>query len=165
DQAEKLLSGLQAIEPDNEEVYIQRAIIYSKKGSQHKAVECWHLALLYTEEYADVYSLLGMEFLFIDEVAQARDTFIKCLEHDAEDQTALYNVVYCYDFLAQHQEAIQFLEEFIDHQPYSEVAWHQLGRQFYTIKDYRKAIEAFDFASIIDERFSGAYIEKGKSYE
>lgn len=165
DQAEKLLNELQAIDPNNDEVYIQRANIYSKKGSHHKAIECLQLALQYTEDYADVYSLLGMEYLFIDEVAQARDTFIKCLEHDAEDQTALYNVVYCYDFLDQHQEAIQFLEEFIDHQPYSEVAWHQLGRQFYTIKDYRKAIEAFDFASIIDERFSGAYIEKGKSYE
>src|SRR5690606_24040525 len=70
-----------------------------------------------------------------------------------------------YDFLDNHTEAIQFLEEFIDHNPYSEVAWHQLGRQYYSVKDYRKAIQAFDFACVIDENFVGAYIEKGKSYE
>ncbi len=165
DKAEKLLNELQHIDPRNDEVYIQRANIFSKKGSHHKAIECLKVALQYTEDFADVYSLLGMEYLFIDEVLDAKEAFIKCLEHDSEDQTALYNVVYCYDFLDNHQEAIEFLEEFIDHNPYSEVAWHQLGRQYYTLKDYRKAIEAFDFACIIDENFVGAYLEKGKSYE
>lgn len=165
DKAEKLLNELQHIDPRNDEVYIQRANIFSKKGSHHKAIECLKVALQYTEDFADVYSLLGMEYLFIDEVLDAKEAFIKCLEHDSEDQTALYNVVYCYDFLDNHQEAIEFLEEFIDHNPYSEVAWHQLGRQYYTLKDYRKAIEAFDFACVIDENFMGAYLEKGKSYE
>jgi len=165
DKAEKLLNELQHIDPRNDEVYIQRANIFSKQGSHKKAIECLKIALQYTEDFADVYSLLGMEYLFIDEILQAKDAFIKCLEHDSEDQTALYNVVYCYDFLDNHQEAIEFLEEFIDHNPYSEVAWHQLGREYYTLKDYRKAIEAFDFACIIDENFVGAYIEKGKSYE
>ena len=165
DKAEKLLNELQHIDPRNDEVYIQRANIFSKKGSHHKAIECLKVALQYTEDFADVYSLLGMEYLFIDEVLDAKEAFIKCLEHDSEDQTALYNVVYCYDFLDNHQEAIEFLEEFIDHNPYSEVAWHQLGRQFYILKDYRKAIESFDFACVIDENFVGAYLEKGKSYE
>ncbi len=165
DKAEKLLNELQAIDPRNDEVYIQRANIFSKKGDHIKAIECLNVALQYTEDFADVYSLLGMEFLYIDELQQAKEAFIKCLEYDSEDQSALFNVVYCFDFLEHHEEAIQFLEEFIDHNPYSEVAWHQLGRQFFTIKDYRKAIEAFDFACIIDENFVGAHLEKGKSYE
>ncbi|UUV21130.1 tetratricopeptide repeat protein [Paenimyroides aestuarii] len=165
DKAEKLLNEIQAIDPRNDEVYIQRATIFSKQGSHQKAIECLNIALQYTDDFADVYSLLGMEYLYIDEIVQAKDAFIKCLEHDVEDQTALYNVVYCYDFLDNNKEAIEFLEEFIDHSPYSEVAWHQLGRQFYITKDYRKAIEAFDFACIIDEKFTGAYIEKGKAYE
>ena len=165
DKAEKLLNELQAIDPRNDEVYIQRANIFSKKGDHIKAIECLNIALQYTDDFADVYSLLGMEFLYIDELQQAKEAFIKCLEYDSEDQSALFNVVYCFDFLEHHEEAIQFLEEFIDHNPYSEVAWHQLGRQFFTIKDYRKAIEAFDFACIIDENFVGAHLEKGKSYE
>lgn len=165
DKAEKLLNELQAIDPRNDEVYIQRANIFSKKGDHIKAIECLNVALQYTDDFADVYSLLGMEFLYIDELQQAKEAFIKCLEYDSEDQSALFNVVYCFDFLEHHEEAIQFLEEFIDHNPYSEVAWHQLGRQFFTIKDYRKAIEAFDFACIIDENFVGAHLEKGKSYE
>jgi tetratricopeptide (TPR) repeat protein len=74
-------------------------------------------------------------------------------------------VVYCFDFLDQNQEAIVYLENFIEKNPYSEVAWHQLGRQFYAIKNYEKAVWAFDYACLIDEGFLGAFLEKAKSLE
>ena len=165
DQADRLLNELQALDPRNDEVYIQRANILSKQGAHHKAIESLNVALQYTEDFADVFSLLGLEYLYLDELQQAKEAFVKCLKYDVADQSALYNIVYCFDFMEQHEEAIQFLEDFIDRNPYSEVAWHQLGRQFYTTKDYRKAVEAFDFACVIDENFVGAHLEKGKAYE
>ncbi|WP_297516841.1 tetratricopeptide repeat protein, partial [Flavobacterium sp.] len=45
DAAEKLLNELYAIEPHNEEIYIQRASIYSKRDNHKKAVECLKKAL------------------------------------------------------------------------------------------------------------------------
>ena len=45
------------------------------------------------------------------------------------------------------------------------MAWHQLGRQYFAIKDYKKAEAAFDFAIISDDTFIGAYLEKGKVLE
>ncbi|HLW61904.1 MAG TPA: tetratricopeptide repeat protein [Flavobacterium sp.] len=165
DKAEKLLNELQSIDGTNDEIYIQRSNIFSKQGEHLKAIDSLHLALQYTDDFADVYSLLGMEYLYIDELTSAKDAFINCLRYDTFDQSSLFNVVYCFDFLEQHQEAIVFLESFIDDNPYSEVAWHQLGRQYFTIKNYQKAVEAFDFACVVDENFIGAYIEKGKAYE
>lgn len=165
EQAERLLNELYAIEPTNEEIYIQKANIYSKRDQHDKAVELLKIALQYTEDYADVYSLLGMEYLFMDNLEQAKENFIKCLEEDTEDHSALYNVVYCYDFLDQNLEAIEFLNSFIDKQPYSEVAWHQLGRQYYTVKNHEEALRAFDYATLIDENFLGAFLEKAKTLE
>lgn len=165
DKAEKLLNEIQAIDSSNDEVYIQRANIFSKQGDHLKAIESLNLALQFTEDFADVYSLLGMEYLYLDELNQAKEAFINCLRYDTADQSSLYNVTYCFDFLEQHEEAIQFLEDFIEENPYSEVAWHQLGKQFVTIKDYKKALNAFDFACVIDENFIGAHLEKGKAYE
>nr|WP_322625685.1 tetratricopeptide repeat protein [uncultured Flavobacterium sp.] len=165
EQAERLLNELYAIEPTNEEIYIQKANIYSKRDQHDKAVELLKIALQYTDDYADVYSLLGMEYLFMDNLEQAKENFIKCLEEDTEDHSALYNVVYCYDFLDQNLEAVEFLNSFIDKQPYSEVAWHQLGRQYYTVKNYEEALRAFDYATLIDENFLGAFLEKAKTLE
>lgn len=165
DQAEKLLNEIQAIDTNNDEIYIQRSNIYSKKGEHYKAIDSLQLALQYTEDYADVYSLMGMEYLYLDELQAAKEAFIKCLKHDSSDHSSLFNVVYCFDFLDQNLEAVDFLETFIDENPYSEAAWHQLGRQYYTLKNFDKAVEAFDYACVVDEYFVGAYIEKGKALE
>ena len=153
DIAEKLLNELYAIEPTNEEIYIQKANIYSKKDDHLKAIEFLKIALQYTEDYADVYSMIGMEYLFMDNLEQAKENFIKCLEEDTEDYSALYNVVYCFDFLDQNEEAIIYLNSFINHNPYSEVAWHQLGRQYYALKNYEKAVWSCSRAMSVPDTF------------
>ena len=163
--AEKLLNELYAIEPTNEEIYIQKANIYSKRDQHEKAVELLKTALKYTDDYADVYNLIGMEYLFMDNLEKAKENFIKCLEEDLEDQSALYNVVYCFEFLDQNQEAIAYLNKYIDKNPYSEIAWHQLGRLHYGVKEYENAIRAFEYATLIDDEFLGAFMEKAKAYE
>ncbi|KAF2338728.1 tetratricopeptide repeat protein [Flavobacterium ginsenosidimutans] len=165
DIAEKLLNELYAIEPNNEEIYIQKANICSKRDQHEKAVELLKIALQYTDDYADVYNLIGMEYLFMDNLEMAKESFIKCLEEDLEDQSALYNVVYCFEFLDQNQEAIVYLNEYINRNPYSEIAWHQLGRLHYGVKEYENAIRAFDYATLIDDEFLGAFMEKAKAYE
>lgn len=163
--AEKLLNELYAIEPTNEEIYIQKANICSKRDQHEKAVELLKTALKYTDDYADVYNLIGMEYLFMDNLEKAKENFIKCLEEDLEDQSALYNVVYCFEFLDQNQEAIAYLNKYIDKNPYSEIAWHQLGRLHYGVKEYENAIRAFEYATLIDDEFLGAFMEKAKAYE
>ncbi len=165
EQAEKLLNELFAIEPTNEEIYIQKANIFSKRDNHEKAVELLNIALEYTDDYADVYNLIGMEYLFMDNLEMAKDSFIKCLEVDVEDQSALYNVVYCFEFLDQNRDAINYLIKYIDQNPYSEIAWHQLGRLHYGEKEYENAIRAYDYATLIDDEFMGAFMEKAKALE
>lgn len=165
EDAEKILKELYILEPTNEEIYIQQANIYSKKDNHLKAIDCLKIALQYTDDFGDVYSLLGMEYLLLDQLEEAMESFIKCLEHDPEDHTALYNVVYCFDFLEKNREATIYLNKYIDQNPYSEIAWHQLGRQYYQLKEYENAFRAFDYASLIDEKFIGAHLEKAKSLE
>lgn len=163
--AEKLLNELYAIEPTNEEIFIQKANIYSKRDNHEKAVELLQQALEYTEDYADVYNLIGMEYLFMDNLENAKENFIKCLEQDIDEQSALYNVVYCFEFLDQNAEAIEFLSKYIEKNPYSEIAWHQQGRLHYGLKQYNEAVRAFEYATYIDDEFVGAFMEQGKALE
>ena len=165
DQADKLLNELFLIEPTNEEVYIQKAAIFSKRENHEKAVEYLKKALQFTDDFADVYNLIGMEYLFMDDLESAKINFIRCLEEDLDDQSALYNVVYCHEFLDQNQEAIDYLLKYIDLNPYSEIAWHQVGRLNYILKNYEEAVRAFEFSTYIDDEFIGAFMENGKALE
>jgi tetratricopeptide (TPR) repeat protein len=163
--AEKLLNELYFLEPTNEEIYIQKANIYSKRDDHEKAVELLTQALQFTEDYTDIYNLIGMEYLFMDNLEMAKVNFIKCLEEEIDDQSSIYNVVYCFEFLDQNLEAIEYLKKYIDKNPYSEIAWHQIGRLYYGIKDYENAVRSFEYATYIDEYFVGAHMEKGKALE
>ncbi|MBR9757122.1 MAG: tetratricopeptide repeat protein [Algicola sp.] len=163
--ADNLLNALHELEPLNEEIYIQKANILSKQDNHGKAITALKKALELAEDASDIYSLIGMEYLFLDQFEDAKYFFMKCLETDLEDYSALYNIMYCFDFLEQHNEAIEYLNMYLDSNPYCEVAWHQLGKQYFMSKAFKKALAAFDFAIISDDRFLGAYLEKGKVLE
>lgn len=137
--AEKLLDELQSLDANNEEVYIQRANILSKKDNHAGAIRLLEKALDLSENCFDVHSLLGMEYLFMEDFKSAKGNFIKCLEFDDTDYASLYNVVYCFEFLDDHDGAIHFLNDYLERNPYCEVAWHQLGKLYYFKKMYAEA--------------------------
>ena len=165
DKAVMLLKIIERLEPNNDEVFIQKATISSKKGNHNEAIELLKKALTFTEDKVDVWSLLGMEYLYLDDFKNAGTNFIKCVQVDYEDYSALYNVVYCFDMVKEHQEAIIYLNAYIEVNPYCEVAWHQLGRQYFILELYEDALGAFDYAVLIDESFIGGYLEKAKTLE
>ena len=164
-EADQLLDELYNIDPTNEEIYIQKANVYSKKDNHEQAIVVLKKALELTEDVVDLYSLIGMEYLFLDKYEDAKTHFMKCLESDLNDYASLYNVIYCFEFLNQNEAAVSYLNTFLDKNPYCEVAWHQLGKQYVTLKDYHKALAAYDFAIISDDTFVGAYLERGKVLE
>ncbi|WP_339625046.1 tetratricopeptide repeat protein [uncultured Winogradskyella sp.] len=166
--ANAILETLHNLEPANEEIFIQKANVLSKQDQHEKAIETLLIAIRMSDtpdEDADLYALVGMEYLFLDKFDDAIVYFKKCLASDVSDYSALHNIIYCYDFLNKNEEAIEYLNGFLDRNPYCELGWHQLGRQYFTLKKYKKANAAFDFAIISDDTFVGAYIEKGKVLE
>ena len=165
DIADELLDALYLLEQSNEEIYIQKANIFSRRDKHKEAITLLEQALEITDDEADVLSLLGMEYLFMEDYQNAKIYFMKCLEEDEEDYSALYNIIYCFEYLDETEAAIEYLNDFLNKNPYCEVAWHQVGKQYHELKDYKKALAAFDFAIISDDRFIGAYLEKGRVLE
>ncbi|MEM6892360.1 MAG: tetratricopeptide repeat protein [Bacteroidota bacterium] len=165
EKAERLLDELQEIDAFNEEIFIQRANVQSKQDNHQEAVNLLQQALELSSDSFDLHSLLGMEYLFLDNFEMAQKSFKRCVEFDETDYSSLYNVVYCYEFLEDYEGAIVYLNDFLERNPYCEVAWHQLGKMYYLQKMYLEALTAFDFAIISDDTFIGAYFEKGKVLE
>ncbi len=165
DLAEKLLDKLQLIDSNNEEIYIQRANIQSKKDNHVAAIDLLNKALELSNNHFDIHSLLGMEYLFLDDFKLAKENFIKCILYDEHDYSSLYNIIHCFEFLEDFDGAIYYLNDYLDRNPYCEVAWHQLGKQYYTKEMYLEAVTAYDFAIIADDTFIGAYFERGKVLE
>lgn len=163
--AETLLDELQQLDAHNEEIYIQRANIYSRQDKHQKAISLLLQALQITEDHFYIHTLLGMEYLFLENYEQAKQHFIKCVVLDEGDYSSLYNVVYCFEFLEDQRGAVHYLNEYLERHPYCEAAWQQLGKLYYTLEKYEESLAALDFAIISDDSSVGAYFDKGKVLE
>ena len=164
-QAEEMLADIERISPEHEEIFLQRANIFSKKKNHPKAIELLKKALDVTEDPTEIWNLLGMEYLFQEDYTKAKKYFYKCVKENTLDYQSLYNLLYCYEQLGENIEAINTLNNLLEINPYSEVAWHQLGKIYIKINKPEEALSAFEFAIISDDCFTSAYIEKGKLLE
>ena len=160
-----LLEYVSKIDPLYEEVYLQKATIASKSGDHKGAIIFLKNAIEVTEEPDEIWNLLGLEYLLVEEYKKSLYYFKKCLKHNKEDYPSLYNILYCYEQLDKDKEAIVSLNEVLEYNPYCEVAWHQLGKILSKLEKTNEALSAFDYAIISDDTFTGAYVEKGKVLE
>ena len=164
-KAEQIALKIYEIDPLNPEILIQKAKIYSKKKNHVKAIELLEEIKENSDLYYDALSLIGKEYLFIDDFENAKNIFMKCLKQDDFDYSVLNNILYCFDSIGDSKSTIKYLNSFLETNPYSEIAWHQLGKEYVKDKRYEEALSAFDFAIISDDSFVGAYIEMAKILE
>ena len=165
DSALKLLDYVEKLNPLDEEISLQKADIASKNGDHKSSIKFLNKALELSSDPLEIWNLLGMEHLLADEFDEASYFFKNCVEENPLDYSALYNLLHSYDHLNKNEESILVLNEILEIIPYSEVAWHQLGLVLLKKGNQKEALSAFDFAIVSDDKFTGAYIEKGKLLE
>ena len=73
-------------------------------------------------------------------------------------------MAYCLEQTGELENSVHYYKKFIDEDPYSEYAWYNLGNIYFKLKNYKKSIEAFEFAIAIDEEYSSAYNNLAESY-
>jgi tetratricopeptide (TPR) repeat protein len=161
----ELLDYIENLTPHDEEISLQRANIASKKNNHKDSIAHLHKALELSEDPLEIWNLLGMEHLLAEEYEDASYFFRNCISDNPQDYSSMYNLLYAYEQLNKIEDAITVLNEVLEVDPYSEVAWHQLGLVLAKKGRQKEALSAFDFAIISDDAFTGAYIEKGKLLE
>ncbi|MGB1020961.1 MAG: tetratricopeptide repeat protein, partial [Flavobacteriaceae bacterium] len=83
--AQTLLNFIETLSPLNEEIFLQRATLASKKGLHKIAVENLNKALDLTEDPLEIWNLLGMEYLLAEDYENAEYFFKNCVLDNPED--------------------------------------------------------------------------------
>jgi len=165
EKAEELLSKLKSIDPYRIEIPLLEAELYSRKHLHKKAIQSLRNALQLPEvDKGEVYELMTVEFLYLEDYQSALETSLESLKFDSKSSTALYNAITCYDLLGQTTQAIHFLQQYLEKEAFSEVGWSLLAKKYIDQQAYKKALEALDYAIAIDDKFLGAYYDKAYVY-
>jgi len=165
EEAKKIIDSLYEIDRNNSEIIIQKSRILSKRKKHSKSINLLKKISKNCEFYSDALVMIGKEYLFIDNFENAKEKFIEYIKNHQLDYAVLNNLLYCFDALGNTDNTINYLNDFLEENPYCEVAWHQLGKQYLKKELFKEALTAFDFAIISDDSFVGAYLEMGKVLE
>jgi tetratricopeptide (TPR) repeat protein len=165
EEAEKIIDLLFEFETNNSEIIIQKSRILSKRKKHTDSISLLKKIKKDCEFYSDALIMIGKEYLFIDDFENAKEKFNEYINDYQLDYAVLNNLLYCYEAIGNTDSTINYLNDFLEINPYCEIAWHQLGKQYLKKELYKEAITAFDFAIISDDSFVGAYLEMGKVLE
>src|SRR5690606_14810503 len=77
---------------------------------------------------------------------------------------ALHKISFWADFSEMHDESILLHQTIIDNDPFNSLAWFNLGTAFQGKKEYKKAIDAYEYCVAIDDKFEYAYRNMADAY-
>lgn len=160
------LNSLDAVDPQNPDISLTRATVYSSMHKHAEAIREYQKSLSKVDEDLDeIHTSIAFEYQNLREYKKAAEHLKKAIQLNRENESLLYEIGYCYEMGEMSEEAIEFFTQEIDKRPYSLVAWYNLGIAYSTLELYEKAIDAFDYSIAIDPTFTPAYFSKAQCYE
>lgn len=154
-----LLEKAEILDKNDIDICILRTDAYLALDMQEKAVALLEEAILQFEgddridllfELADVYDdYEAFEKIF--------DCLKLILDYDPNNEEALYKICFWTDFTGRNEESIRLHLKIIEEYPYNDLAWFNLAAAYQGLKLFEKAIDAYQYAIAINEKFDYAY--------
>lgn len=166
-----ILQQLEKLDPDNPEVFLTIASIFSQLRDHSKSIKYYEKAIDIEklnggldEEAIDIMLDLALEYENNNDIKGAIKVLEELLIISPDNESAIYEIAYCYERIGDFDKCINYYKQYIDNHPYSFTAWYNLGNIYFLKKNIEKALWAYDYAIIINENFSSAYFNMGNTY-
>lgn len=163
--AKELIDELKGSSMENTDFLVCYAKYYSNLGNPRKSIEICKKALELREEENFLHNFIADEYVNLGDPFNALKHYKKALQEDPTDDYALENCMVCFNDLNRSEEAIAFLNEYLDEFAYSETAWLEYGQFYFNKKNYEEAIKGYDYLLAINSNSVGVYANKAACYE
>ena len=158
-KAHRILTNL--IESSDAEVIFLKIEALIKLERIQEAYEMARKLINSTENEVDMICLdIAMIFMEESNFETAMKILQKGDEYNPKNTDLLFELAFCAEQKNKLFEAINYYKRIIDLNPYIGEAWFNLGQIYFLQSDYPNAIEAYDYALVINEEDSISLIQK-----
>jgi tetratricopeptide (TPR) repeat protein len=165
-EALRILEKAEMLDGTDVNLYILKTDAYLALDMQEQAVAVLEEAITQFEGEEKLELLFELADVYDDyeEFDKVFDCLLVILQTDPTSEEALYKICFWTDFTGRNEESIRLHLGIIEEHPYSELAWFNLGAAYQGLKLFEKAIDAYQYAIAIDEKFDYAYRNIGDAY-
>jgi tetratricopeptide (TPR) repeat protein len=166
DEAHQLLDQAEILDSNDINICILRTDAFLAQDLQERAVDLLEDAIRRFDGEERIDLLFELADVYDD--YEAFDKIFDCLKmilsYQPTNEEALYKICFWTDYTGRNEESIRLHEEILDEHPYNELAWFNLAAAFQGLKLYEKAIDAYKYALVINEKFDYAYRNMADAY-
>lgn len=161
-----LLDHAAILSPTDADIVLLRAEVYATQEQFNTAIQLLKAELptisradrlSYYLAIADIYEQWGKDHKVFSYLKRA-------LRLQPTNEEALNRIDYCAEAANKYDESVELHTWITDEHPFCHWAWYNLGNAYYGLSLYEKAIEAYGFATAIDDKFDLAYRDSGNAY-
>ncbi|MBC9912476.1 tetratricopeptide repeat protein [Chitinophaga varians] len=165
-EALHLLDKAALLDRNDINLYILQTDVYLALNQHQKAADVLNEQIDQFEGEDKTELLLELADVYDDweEFEKVFDCLKMALEHDPNNEEALHKICFWTEFTGRNEESIRLHTWIIDEHPFNHLAWFNLGTAYQGLKLYEKAIDAYQYAVAIDEKFDYAYRNMGDAY-
>jgi tetratricopeptide (TPR) repeat protein len=166
DNALEVLEKVELLDATDINLYILKTDAYLALDQPERAVEILEQAVGHFEGEEKIELLFELADVYDDyeEFEKVFDCLLLILQEEPTNEEALYKICFWTDFTGRNEESIRLHLSIIDEHPFNELAWFNLAAAYQGVKLYEKAIDAYQYALAIDEKFDYAYRNMGDAY-
>ncbi|MBB6463722.1 tetratricopeptide repeat protein [Flammeovirga kamogawensis] len=158
------INNAEKIAPTDFQVLFHKGNLHSILGETDLAIASFEQALPVAENPADVFYNIGITLQSINDFEKATLAYKKAIESDITHEDAIYELIDCGNQTNKLLDINNFLQEFIDNDPYSADAWYNMGIFYSQTKNYSKALAALEYATLVNDKFDLAYMQMGHCF-
>lgn len=165
-EALDILERAEILDSSDIDIYILKTDVYLALDEHEKAVNLLEEAINMFEGEERINLLFELSDVYDDyeEFDKVFDCLLHILEHEPNNEEALYKICFWTDFTGRSEESIRLHQKIIDEYPYNELAWFNLGAAYQGLKLFEKSIDAYKYAIVINEKFDYAYRNIADAY-
>ncbi len=148
--------------PGHPEYLTFKAELLAQLDRYPEAINMLGQLMNYTDHPEEVYLQMGNIAQICKQAEDSERFYRKALDICPDFEEALFELVFLLESKERIEEGAKLYEQYLEKFPYSSFVWHNLGTSYRKLGNYEKALEAFDYAVIINDEFSIAYFNKGE---
>ncbi len=165
DLAKEAIQHAEDLAPNHPDLEWVRGQWLMRLGKNNEAIQSLRKALQNAEDPFPIQGHLASLYTAMGQFLHAVKVLKTMIREEPKDDHLLYMLAANFDMAGQDDKAIDWFKGYLDQYPYSETGWYHLGAVYIRLEDWEKALDAMDYALVIDENFTAAHFDRGRILE
>jgi tetratricopeptide (TPR) repeat protein len=111
------------------------------------------------QELSDLYLVEAVVYEHREDYRRMFEALKKSLHYNPRNEDALDRIWMCADYCQRQEESATLHQAIIDEDPYSYLAWHNLGHALEHLQRPEEALEAYEYAFLIKDDYVEAKLD------